>query len=103
MWTRNLSDKYIFIILHDKTLIKDSVEFGEELFKLNHPYLSLFDVQKKQILIGLDRNPKAVAVMSLGTYRAGMEDTYLQDKEHYAIITAEKQKKIEEERALRKA
>ena len=56
-------------------------------------YLPLFDVEKNQILVGLDRNPKAVAVMSLGNYRAGREDTYFQDKEHYEVITDEQEKR----------
>ena len=55
-------------------------------------YVSLFDVQQNQILVGLDRNPKAVAVMSVGTYRAGMEDTYFHDKEHYDAITDQQEK-----------
>ena len=50
-------------------------------------------MEKNQILVGLDRNPKAVAVMSLGTYRAGMEDTYFQDREHYEVITDEEEKR----------
>ena len=48
-----------------------------------------YKIPGKTVLVGLDRNPKAAAVMTEGCYRAGMADTYAGDKEHYEVITDE--------------
>ena len=50
-------------------------------------YCADFDVEERQVLVGLDRNPKSAAVMSEQTYRAGMLDTYAGDTEHYQVLT----------------
>ena len=39
-------------------------------------YCEAFELEDKQVLVGLDRNPKSAAVMSEQTYRAGMRDAY---------------------------
>ena len=54
-----------------------------------------FDIPDKSVLVGLDRNPKAAAVMTEGSYRAGMLDTYKGDEAHYEVITDEEKAKAE--------
>ena len=59
-------------------------------------YCAEFDnIPEKQVLVGLDRNPKSAAVMSEATYRAGMADTYAADTEHYRVIVDEQEAKME--------
>jgi hypothetical protein len=66
-------------------------------------YVEAFEqLEERQILVGLDRNPKAAAVMTEGMYRAGMQDTYAKDTAHYTVITDEKEAKAAIERAEQK-
>ena len=50
-------------------------------------YCAEFELEERQVLVGLDRNPKSAAVMSEQTYRAGMLDTYAGDKDNYQVLT----------------
>lgn len=50
-------------------------------------YTEEFKCEPKSILVGLDRNGKAAAIMHESVYRAGMQDTYARDTAHYEAIT----------------
>ena len=61
-------------------------------------YMEDFErLEKHEVLVGLDRNPKAAAVMTESTYRAGMQDTYAKDVDHYEVILDAKMAKAIED------
>ena len=52
-----------------------------------------FELEEKQVLVGLDENTRSAAVMAEQTYRAGMADTYAADTDHYEVLTDPKEAK----------
>ena len=63
-------------------------------------YVEAFEkLEDKEILVGLDRNPKAAAVMTKNMYWAGMQGTYAKATAHYTVITDPVAAKGEIERA----